>query len=94
MMGYVTWVKSEMTGGRERKRDEEARARRREKKAHWFPGAGSSAETDVMASADVFDQRENLNESENHLSFWPIAVTWGFWCSPILCFLHQVLRVK
>lgn len=51
----------------------------------------SSAETDVMASADVFDQRESLNESK---SFIILAFCSNLVSYFLQCFLHQVQELN
>lgn len=49
---------------RERERDEEQRA----EEAKWFPGASSSAETNVMTPADVLNQRGRVYTDLNYLN--------------------------
>lgn len=50
----------------ERREDEESREGYREEEAEWVT---SSAETDVMALADVFHYKKRFYVDLNHLSF-------------------------
>lgn len=78
---YVTWFHRgnliwKMMAGWERREDEESREGYREEEAEWVP---SSAERDVMASADVFHYKKRFYIDLNHSVFLRINRVSG-WC--------------